>query len=48
MMVYYLGEISGSYGDRCEDDSLLGCCTVQPGRSLSKFQRGMLPPSSGR
>jgi hypothetical protein len=31
-----------------EDDCLLGCCTVQSGRSFPTFQRCFLPPSSGR
>jgi hypothetical protein len=30
-----------------EDDRLLGCSAVQSGRSLSAFQRSLLPPSSG-
>jgi hypothetical protein len=29
-----------------EDDCLLGCCTVQSGRSLPTFHRFLLPPSS--
>jgi hypothetical protein len=31
-----------------EDGCLLGCCAVWSGRCLLKFQRCLLPPSSGR
>jgi hypothetical protein len=38
-------EISGSHGGEYEDDCLLGCCVVESGRSLPKFQRFLLPLS---
>jgi hypothetical protein len=42
------GEILGSHGGEYEDGCLLACCAVQSGRSLTTFQRCLLPPSSGR
>jgi hypothetical protein len=36
------GEISGSHGGEYEDDCLLGCCTLQSGRSLPTFQKYLL------
>jgi hypothetical protein len=30
-----LSEISGSYGGKYEDDSLLGCCAIQSGSILT-------------
>jgi hypothetical protein len=41
-------EISGSHSSEYEDGCLLGCCAMQPGRSLPTFQRCLLPPSSGQ
>jgi hypothetical protein len=43
-----LGDISDSHDGEYEDHCLLGCCAVYSGRSLSTFQRYLLPPSSGR
>jgi hypothetical protein len=40
--------IWGSHGSEYEDGCLLGCNTMQSGRSLPAFQRSLLPPSSGR
>jgi hypothetical protein len=40
--------IWGSHGGEYEDGCLLGCSTVQSGRSLPTFQSSLLPPSSGR
>jgi hypothetical protein len=35
----FFGETSSSHGGEYEDDCLLGCCAVQSGRNLPKFQR---------
>jgi hypothetical protein len=41
-------DIPGSHGGEYEDGCLLDCCTVYFYRSLSTFQRCLLPLSSGR
>jgi hypothetical protein len=41
-------EISSSHDDEYEDDSLLGCCRGWSCKNWLKFQRYLLPPSSGR
>jgi hypothetical protein len=40
-------DISGSHGSKCEDGCLLGCCVVQPGRSLPTLEMFLLSLSSG-
>jgi hypothetical protein len=46
--VFSLYEFSGSNGGEYEDGCLLGYCFMWFGRSLPKFQRCLLLPSSGR
>jgi hypothetical protein len=41
-------KITGSHGGEFEDGCLLGCCPIKSGRCSPKFQRCLLPPSSGR